>query len=67
MEVSSNIYYLQHKERLNRQRLAVYHKNKNNIPCEYFEAYVANRALYNMIKKYKAEIDTDLVAYLLQE
>jgi len=60
-----NYYYILNKEKLNRDRLANYHKNKHGIPPEFLESYVENRQIYNAIKKNKDSMDLDLILYLL--
>ena len=59
-------YYISHKKELNRARLQNYHRQRNNIPHEFFESYVVNKKLYNLLKKQRDTLDKELVFFLLQ-
>ena len=64
--IHNNTYYQEHKERLNHERLKNYHKTRNNIPVEFFESYIINRKLYNLIKNNKATLNKQLILHLLE-
>jgi hypothetical protein len=57
-------YYLAHKEELNHARLRNYHRQRNGIPTEFFESYLLNKKIYNLLKKERDSLDKNFILYL---
>jgi hypothetical protein len=60
-----NVYYQTHKAELNKRRLELYHKQRNNVPTEYIDSYRKHKKLYNQLKECKDSIDLELIFHLL--
>jgi hypothetical protein len=60
-------YYQEHKEKLNHDRIKNYHKNRNNIPTKFYDNYIENRKVYNLIKKNKTSLNKELILHLLEQ
>lgn len=65
-EIPKNAYYLKNKEKLNHNRLGLYHKKKNHIPVDKLDTYLQCRSLYNNIIKNKNLLDLEFIKFLLQ-
>lgn len=64
---SENKYYIANKEKLNHQRLGLYHKKKYGIPIEHLDSYLKCRCLYNEIIKEKDNLNMELIDFLLKK